>query len=716
MKKSIFAFLLFFAFSAKNTYAHKEWVHQYMVKQSYLFLESKIGTIPILRSAVGLNYVGQGDDILSANSGASIGTGAWREDIDDIVYGYKTSNIFPPDVNDYTPSITHFWKADKGDDDRLNLVIGGNGGNGGTYTNAYPNAWAKARVLLFCETANGPHQIKIWYHPWKDTGGSARLYAISYTSLPELYKGNFFLDYIDNGRGNIGQRNHERISNPNFDDGFPKKVALQILGRVAHLLGDMSVPAHTHNHLHPCPAGYPDKYENHLGNTFYSNNSIFSCENFPGENGWAAYNWTASTAAQQGGLINDIYCENGDYNKIRFLFYTLNQISDFFPSGVDPLDKFDPTSGAFGGYQTLQIGNANYSGPYNTHIETIYNQYQKNPPTTINIQNIGDATFNFSIRATATLFQWFAFNAGIIDNLTNTKIVNSVLSSSSNYMCAAVTPTSGTLTAMPLPFRFEVPGVLTSDINWSISPSSAASGRLIQVSGGSRFNPVPVYAYEVTPTADNFPGIVTVTANYNKTDGCYPTTNFLKRELWKGSPQPANGLGLITPQDPNINILVEPGASINLSAEILKQELQPNLTYSWSSSNSSLAVLYSKYTTITAPNSPSQEFIVEVVVRNSCGSIYGNRRFQTKDVSGVAQTINIDDKKNKKINTNISNISFEVYPNPSDNEFYIKQINKYDTESAEKYDSEFILLDALSRKVKQGHINQLETHVSTQRT
>ncbi|GAB3721219.1 hypothetical protein GCM10027594_01550 [Hymenobacter agri] len=144
MKKAITVALAMAACVHSPAQAHKEWVHQYMVKEAYLFLRNLIGPVPVLEGSVGLNYHGIGtENVVFDTRFPQVGVGAWREDNEDLVYGLGTSA-----GNGVTPSITHFWKADRGDNARsLQYSIDPN--------STVPNAWEKARAYLFSQDRDG---------------------------------------------------------------------------------------------------------------------------------------------------------------------------------------------------------------------------------------------------------------------------------------------------------------------------------------------------------------------------------------------------------------------------------------------------------------------------------------------------------------------------------------------------------------------------------
>ncbi|MCB2409852.1 T9SS type A sorting domain-containing protein [Hymenobacter lucidus] len=610
-------------FSQRPAFAHKEWVHQYMVKQSYLYLEQQIGAIPALRDAIGLNFHGKGSDSQPFNNSYPIGIGAWREDSEDPVYGYKLG------ANNLTPSITHFWDADNSNENYESMPLNITG------SSKAPNAWEKARVYLFCQDRNGAHDVTI---PFIMPGsGTVRNYIITYTSLPELYKGNYFLEGISNTDGS-GRTNYYHW--PQFNQSFGRPVALQLLGRVAHLLGDMSVPAHTHSHLHPCPANLPDHYENDMGNTYASNNNLNVCESDPGGN-YPAYSWSAATAAQQGGILSDIYCLPNDRERAKYLFYTVNQLADFFPSGVNYADM-----GAFhrGGYQSFGYGDANLSQGSNAHINAVYNSFNWTSPNTINTAQIANVNFNFAIRSVATLFQWFALDAGIIADLKNQKIGNS-----GTLLCA-----NGNLT-------FDVPTAdpfaTNGGITWSIEPAEAGTGTAQGASWSKAY-------YNVTPAA-GYNGILTVKASYTSTYGCFSSPVTLTRQVWVGGPSATFERG---PGE----YYIPQGSGFEMAAGVSRPELEGAVSYQWtlSGANGILGNTSSIY--VEAPWGYDQYFELSCTVTNACGlssTIY--RGYRTAPYTGGDGQSWRSSKQQAGNALAGSSDELEVFPNPSNTSFEV---------------------------------------------
>ncbi|GAA3941520.1 T9SS type A sorting domain-containing protein [Hymenobacter algoricola] len=668
MKKLLLALLV--ALGATNPlYAHKEWVHQHMVKEAYKFLENSVGPIPLFRNSV--NFHGSGDNSNPFNpSYPQIAIGAWREDMEDIVYHYDLGQ------GGFTPSITHFWKADYGDNyESAPLNIG--------YTSKAPNAWEKARVYLFSQDHNGAHDITIPFY----NGYSYKNYLITYTSLPEFYKGNYFLEATTDLDGSNRVHYYHQ---PRFDPTFSKPVALNILGRVAHLLGDMSVPAHAHSHLHPCPLSLPDFYENNMGNVYWSNNSRSSCEDDPGGT-YRAEQWTAATAAQTGGLIDQIYCEGADMAKMRYLFYTTNQLADFFPSGVTTSQKFDPR-GPVPNNQSYESGNRNLWNGTNAYLNARYAALGS-PPSDINHQVIANETFNYSIRAVATLFQWFAFNAGIIEDLRNTHIA----STSNAYLVCA----NGASRDMAL----TIPA--TTPVTWSISPSTAATGTVINQGSGQ--------IYRVTPTADAYNGEVRVSASYVSNYACSSQNVTIKQDLWKGAPI----VSIQTQEESygNYNSYqdMEPYTTLGIVATTRRADLQGNLVYSWTHDNPNFQLQADGGNAGLGASSQYFDFVrVEVSVASDCGTTTTDRAFATRYRAPDETCIICPKAPTPDPDTPTAAATLEVFPNPSNQSFSVQYVPASRAADAHPAPTTYRLYDTYGRQVREGTLAGPATPISTE--
>ncbi len=224
------------------TYAHKEWVHRVLSKAGYNYLKLNVGEIWPLRDHIGFSANGYGNDDEPWESGL-ISIAVWREDRDDPIWGHGGI------TDGVTPSVTHFWDADNGDN--AQTLIPGYG--------EYENAYQKAKIYLF-----GGHRIFFKKTSYANEIGQVILGRYySYNSLAEFFTTGkcYYEGYID-------VAGYSHLISPTLtymDLNTAQKYAYQLLGRVAHLLQDMSVPAHVHNDIHPCDIGDPDSFEQYMG-------------------------------------------------------------------------------------------------------------------------------------------------------------------------------------------------------------------------------------------------------------------------------------------------------------------------------------------------------------------------------------------------------------------------------------------------------------------
>ncbi len=425
MKKNTIIFLIFgmIIFPITKTSAHREWVHQYLVGEGVKFLEANAGSLHAiniqdlanLKNQIfysdGTLYTGHGSNHhpWDDSEGKYVALGAYREDIDDPIwyygYGGTIGTVITLGGNDVTPSITHFWKADNGDDETHNISVG----NTVIKANAQ-NAWTKARAYLF-----GTEKITFANFDvglTSDFGVTSNIAAvkISYTSLIEFFKtGHCYIysGFSYDGTESVLPEPIEKFINLNA----AHKYGYQILGRVAHLLGDMSVPAHVHVDTHPCDIGQPDAYEQHMGGV--RDHSRFTCNeqqtSYPAQN----YNYTTTSGSI---LQGDNYCEK-DEVVVRYIFYTMNQVSVHFPSGFDDADSFTSNGEFTSGYDSGNSCTCNMNADLAIEYINMWNHSNLNSPNTSDsdgnhfpnsyLDAWGGEMVNFSIRATASLFYWF---------------------------------------------------------------------------------------------------------------------------------------------------------------------------------------------------------------------------------------------------------------------------------------------------------------------
>jgi PKD domain len=178
-------------------------------------------------------------------------SGAGHEDVFDHVFGHEIEPFF----EDAFVTITHFWDADRGPDDRVEII-------GGLVD--YPNAWQKARSL------------------WSMALGA-------------------------------------------YADGHEDK-AYELLGHVAHLIGDMTVPTHAHDDTH-VDFHDDDPYEEWMSGDGEGARAVPPM--FPAE---------LDELKELGPL--PIPADQPD--KLEWLMYTTSQVADFFPSMDVEGDLVDP--------------------------------------------------------------------------------------------------------------------------------------------------------------------------------------------------------------------------------------------------------------------------------------------------------------------------------------------------------------------------------------
>ncbi|MFM2224490.1 MAG: hypothetical protein RJA07_692 [Bacteroidota bacterium] len=398
-------------FFVEKIFAHKEWVHQYMVKQAFYLLEQQRGVNYNVfnKRDFGINYwgssptdyYGKGNDADPWSNDCQIAIGAWRDDVEDPVFGYvETPSSL---ITGEHQTNSHFWVTDNGDNYKTPILNGYD----------YYNSWQKARIYLFngnnfeiTIVHNGTATIiqqNVWGFP-QNQSIPVQKWKITYNSIFDLYNGNFTItQYHTTGFfGLVGQWiSPSYPSNTSFLGISGKDLALQILGRVAHLLGDQSVPTHAHGKLHPCPVGAGDYYELDMADYLLDPN----CElppNFNSQLNCQATNWDYNSALQQGGLLNDIYCMS-DQDALHYLFYSTNQMADFFPSGGGSLPY--PNTLLYPMFSGNNIINSS-DNAYTT-INSIYSTFNNTSPTSVSTQQIAGVAFNYAIRSCASLFNWF---------------------------------------------------------------------------------------------------------------------------------------------------------------------------------------------------------------------------------------------------------------------------------------------------------------------
>ena len=434
-------------FTNTKIFAHKEWVHQHLIKEGYKLLYKEFGNIPELAKVCGFDNYGfenfnyeQNIDEKNIDVYVPLITRAvWLEDTDDILYEYD--NWFQ------TVSGSHFWNADQGDEEQTYIA--------GIYGNEANNAWRIAREY-FGNSVEGsdirftPYNFSvdvygtIFGFPLPIVIGQRKIDEIKALIYDDSENKNIF-DFINNG--NLKEITGARIKAEQFHYGgipeFPsftninyyeqwighynKNVfGITILGRIAHLLGDMSVPAHVKNDIHPC--GFPfndgDSHELHSGHGLYPDGveygwSQWECNDIPTNNvtnaNWHTFkvkkDYSYNTARAGGSLIWEAF-ENYDHTKfLRYLFYSLNQISDVYPSVRLNIST------------EKEHGDKDTPNPIDGNSPFLELKYSELPNTLMsadyNFNDQSEVLYNLAIRFTATYLYWVAKNLNWLSDEQN---------------------------------------------------------------------------------------------------------------------------------------------------------------------------------------------------------------------------------------------------------------------------------------------------------
>lgn len=268
-----------------------------------------------------------------------------------------------------------------------------------------PNAYQK-----FMKYVNGGWELNInlilYGFPTRSdgTGGCATQRAIvtfRYNSLKDLYLNKNI--YVTKVTWLSGQQTiynapikfrsyHWSSLNSGSYNLFFSKLTFEILGRMCHLLGDMSVPAHSRNDIHGSDATgiRQDTYEKYFGYDFYWNaNSVY-------------YNFGGPFIPSS--------------EPLHFLLYTTAQLSNYFGSNGPYNGEGNNFIGGNYNYEEFNYLNNQLNG-FLTHIDgyDIRAMRGNDNEYTPNIKKyIRDKTFPHTIRATAGLLYWFANECGLI--------------------------------------------------------------------------------------------------------------------------------------------------------------------------------------------------------------------------------------------------------------------------------------------------------------
>ena len=432
MKKAIILIFLLFLIT-EFTFAHDGEIHKYIVYRAYQLLEKRYieaGGSPQDLQEMKSKILNSDGTQCNENNDPNhpIVRGAFQEDVDDPIYHY---------IKGVTVTQTHFWNADEGEN-QLNWITD------------KPNAYMKTKAYIFSNEKN---------YTWK-------VVFFSFVYLPVVeYIYSINTSLIDFYLTGVCERNliaaSLLINSETVTYNDAKRVSYEILGRVAHLLADMSVPAHTLNddHFNILGIGDPDPYE-YLYFRVEGKKLFITEDNLINDDGFMPF------------LVNNY----NDATIMKTLYYTMNQLSSHFPSK----DK-----------------SGNNTVPANTDLieqKLIAWGTPKSFQSTDMI-DIAKKTFNFCVGATATLFYWF----GIRTSMLQTQIKDM------NFNCSLPNPTltihtDNSITLLP---GFEFTG---TDMLLTTEPKASSGSKIISVS--------PEYAPNTTIVFDSIPQNIPVDTIY----------------------------------------------------------------------------------------------------------------------------------------------------------------------------------------------------------
>jgi len=260
-------------------YSHKQGVHQYITREAFNLLRLSLGQDCEALDEMETTYLGfdqtNSNALVPSLGEPFIVSGAHMEDEFDIVYHYGSFTIpnyenVPPWAENFLygsvvnnrnshRTITHFWDADSGPNAQTHLsdtiTIGSLSGTWAFVINE--NAYQKIERYIdgnFVERRLWPEGT-IW--TLVNPPQTITYLDVELPDIVSMYHGNGNSHYISYGDvwGDISSCN---INVPIGNSG--KQLAYNRLGRICHLLQDMSIPAHVHETSHADQHGMYSDY------------------------------------------------------------------------------------------------------------------------------------------------------------------------------------------------------------------------------------------------------------------------------------------------------------------------------------------------------------------------------------------------------------------------------------------------------------------------
>ncbi len=387
--KKLIGLLILIIMCSQISFAHGQNTHKYMTVKAYELLVRYFGNIPGMGEHIGsTSSYYNGDYPFQRHF---ITTGAYREDEEDLVFGFDGYLLsgWDIDIDDWLVSITHFWDADDGDTP-MNYFVATVPPGVHTPLGTFPNSYQK--LLKFA------YPTKYWEIKYKMDPGEAgfrlsngnMIYithcggvGFKYNSLIELYKTGkaWVTGYYRCPLADWVSCNYEVV----LGEGWRDALVWEILGRMCHLVQDLSVPAHAHKDEH---GYYPEFYEDYMSsssNYTLTNNEFLAIP-----------------------FINPY--EYQPSNPLHFLMYTLQQVTDHYASCGNDFNGWGDDN-LSGNRTSTEINFINTNFPLNnlggpnTPSEAVGGLYHS---------NVRSKIYPFGIQATAGLLYWFALECDLI--------------------------------------------------------------------------------------------------------------------------------------------------------------------------------------------------------------------------------------------------------------------------------------------------------------
>lgn len=381
--------------------AHKQLMHQHITREAFELLKMSFPA-----NFTGFNemeeFLGHDEtDETSFNPNLfySIGerkivAGAWYEDEFDNVYHYgllRTPNYndLPGWVEDMViggldsnidmhSTITHFWNVDGGEGCSTYLDDTINGDVGSYHWDFTISANAMKKIRKY---ATGNYDLRMYYDnpiAWPHYDNCI-MNDFTVPSLVEMYHGQGEMtsfryyhqleEWYDCDSPTMQFSDHNRVG-----------LTYNLLGRMCHLLQDMTVPAHVHCTSH---AGIHGMYSDH-----FEEHEMDYLENY--------YYWNASRVFNNVGRFLDPYIHD---DPLYYLMYVSAQIADYFADGKKNGDSdYDHSISGLVDMMSLLDGPVLSSEIDDETCRDIYDQ-----------------VIPQAIRATAGLLYWFAVETGQIE-------------------------------------------------------------------------------------------------------------------------------------------------------------------------------------------------------------------------------------------------------------------------------------------------------------